>query len=468
MVDPFKNALSFLKQVEEHLSAEDKRYLQRLGKPDNVLKSEIELEMDDGKVKKLPAFRVQYNNALGPYKGGIRFHQAASEEEIKTLAFWMVIKSAAVGLPFGGAKGGVVVDPKALSKGELERLSRSFTRFIAPDIGERKDIPAPDLNTNPQIIAWMVDEFEKIKKAKAPAAFTGKPPSFGGSRVREKATGFGGVLVLKRLVEKLKKKDVAWAKKPISQISLAIQGFGNVGYHFAKTASDEGFKVVAVSDSKGAVYVEEGLDPLETLRCKEEKGTLAGCYCVGGVCDLKQGKTITNEALLELETDILVPAALENVITDKNAAKIRAKAIIEMANGPTTPAGDKILNQKGIIVAPDILANSAGVTSSYFEWAQNLSGFFWEEEEVEERLKRMMKKSFERIWEKYLKLRKKTTGPEEKTPEVKDSKTSGVKNGNDQTGNGQRAPDNGQPSLRLAAYILAVERIIEAERLRRP
>lgn len=428
-MDPFKNALNFLESIETYLSNEHKKYFSRLKKPNNLHKGTIEIAMDNHKKRKFQAFRSQHNNALGPYKGGIRFHQNVSESEVKALSLWMSIKCAVAGIPFGGGKGGVIVNPKELSETELENLSRAYARFVSPIIGEKKDVPAPDVNTNPHIMAWMLHEYEKKIGFRAPGTFTGKPLEIGGSAGRTKATGYGGVLALQFLIEKIGEKTL---KKPKSQITIAVQGFGNVGYYFAKIISDMGFKVVAVSDSKGGVYVEKGLDPEATHKCKEEKGTLAGCYCVGGVCDLRKGRMISNDELLELPVDILVPAALENVIHEKNASKIKAKIIVEMANGPLTPEADEILNKKGVVIIPDVYANAGGVIVSYFEWVQNIGGYYWEEEEVDKRLEKLMSRSFEKIWARY-----------------------------------QSVPGKVK-SLRLAAYLLAVERILEAERLRNP
>lgn len=434
-MDPFKNALEFLSNIEKYLSPEDRPYLARLKKPQFFHHTDLKVKMDDGKSRVFKAFRSQHNDALGPFKGGIRYHQNVTESEIKALALWMTIKCAIAGIPLGGGKGGIIVDPKKLSAVELERVSRAYARFIAPFVGEKKDIPAPDINTNPQIMAWLLDEYEKVVGHRAPGTFTGKPLVLGGSKGRTKATGYGGVLALKHLLDVLKKdKKNEWAKKPISQITVAIQGFGNVGYYFAQIASDIGFKIVAVSDSKGASYVKDGLDPRATLKCKEEKGSLAGCYCVGGVCDLRQGRPISNEELLELPVDILVPGALESVIHKKNAKNIKARVIVELANGPTTPEADEILTKKGTIIVPDVYANSGGVIVSYFEWVQNIAGFYWEAAEVDQRLGKLMNASFNNMWQRYQVLKK----------------------------------DHKDASLRLAAYILAVERIIEAERLRRP
>ncbi len=435
-MDPFSNALSFLDSIKPYLSKENYPYFKRLKSPHNLHKGMIEVTMDNGKKKEFQAFRSQHNDALGPFKGGIRYHQNVTESEVKALSLWMSIKCSIAGIPLGGSKGGVIVDPKKLSTGELERLTRAYAQFIAPIAGEKKDIPAPDVNTNPQIMAWLLDEYEKIIGHKAPGTFTGKPLALGGSKGRTKATGYGGILALKYLLGELKKnKNHSWTKKPVSQITIAVQGFGNVGYYFAQIASDLGFKVVAVSDSKGGIYVKEGLDPKATHDCKLEKGSLAGCYCVGGVCDLRQGRPISNEELLELPVDILVPGALENVIHKKNASKIKARMIVEMANGPTTPEADEYLMKKDVVIIPDVYANSGGVTVSYFEWVQNIAGFYWEEAEVDQRLDKLMHASFKKMWQRYQILKK---------------------------------DHRDKASLRLAAYILAVERIIEAEKLRRP
>jgi len=435
-MDPFANALTFLSSIEKYLSPETKPYLERLKKPHHVHTTELSVKMDNGETKTFTAYRSQHNNALGPYKGGIRFHQNVSESEVKALSLWMSVKCSIAGIPLGGGKGGIIVDPKKLSPGELERLSRAYAQFIAPFIGEHKDVPAPDVNTNPQIMAWLLDEYEKIVGHHAPGTFTGKPLEIGGSKGRTKATGYGGVFAMKLLLEKLKQnKDEVWAQKPVSQITVAIQGFGNVGYYFAQIISDLGFNVVAVSDSKGGVYVKDGLDPKATLECKQDKGSLGGCYCIGGVCDLNKGKPVTNEEILELDVDILVPGALENVIHKDNANNIKAKVVVEMANGPLTPEADAILTKKGIHIIPDVYANSGGVSVSYFEWVQNIAGYYWEEEEVDTRLEKLMESSFEAIWSKYQWLLKE---------------------------HGEDA------SLRLATYLLSVERILESEKLKRP
>lgn len=373
--------------------------IEKLKTPDKVLEGEIEITMDDGKKQKFTAFRSQHDNARGPYKGGIRFHPNVTKEEVMALSTWMTWKCSVTGIPYGGGKGGIIVDPKKLSSKELEKLSRAYAKFIANDVGPWKDIPAPDVNTNGQIMAWMIDEYEKIYSQKPEgksenllATFTGKPLELGGSQGREEATGLGGVFVLEQLAKKLKVKRN-------QDLTIAIQGFGNVGYFFALHADRLGFKVVAVSDSRGGVYVKEGLDPIKTLECKQKNGSISECMCSDGKCDHSFGKPISNEELLELDVDVLVPAALENVITDKNAKNIKAKAIIEMANGPITPEADQILSKQAVLLIPDVLANAGGVTVSYFEWAQNLQGYYWTRDEVIAKLQPLMISAFQQMWQ---------------------------------------------------------------------
>src|SRR3989344_1025224 len=369
-----------------------------------------ELNFSVGK-KIYKGFRIQHNNNLGPYKGGIRFHPNVSREEVQALATLMTIKCAVAGLPYGGAKGGVIVDPKKLNENELDELSRAYVRAINTFIGAEIDVPAPDVNTNPKIMEWMVDEYVKrIKNQKSKiktdhetlnklrATFTGKPIDIGGSLGRTEATGRGGVFILKALLNKLRNSKVYSLKS--NNLTVAVQGYGNVGYYFAKLAHEQGLKIISVSDSKGAVLVNDGLDPETTMNCKKEKGTVAGCYCKGSVCDIRYGKTISSASLLELPVDILVPAALENVINETNMKKIKAKIIVEMANGPITEEAYEYLTKKGVIIIPDVLANSGGVTVSYLEWYQNMRNERWSENEVNEKLKIMMEKAFSAIWEK--------------------------------------------------------------------
>lgn len=364
--------------------------IERIVQPEVAHEFSIPMRLDSGKIRLFKGYRIQHNSALGPYKGGIRYHQGVTVEEVRALATLMSIKCAVAGLPYGGGKGGIIVDPKELSVFELERLSRAYAAKIAPFIGEDIDVPAPDVNTNPQIMSWMIDEYQKIKGVKSPSTFTGKPVAIGGSLGRTEATGRGGVIILNALLEKLKMKK--------KNLTVAVQGFGNVGYYFSLLASDQGYKVVAVSDSKGGVYVKDGLDPKATLECKKKKGSLSDCYCKGSVCDAKYGRIIANSELLELPVDVLVPSALENVINKQNMMRIKAKIIIEMANGPVTQEAYEYLDKRGVIMVPDVLANSGGVTCSYLEWVQGKQGYWLSEEEVNEKLEVMMKRAFEAIW----------------------------------------------------------------------
>ena len=322
--------------------------------------------------KSYPAYRVQYNDARGPTKGGIRFFDDVDENETKALAFWMSLKCAVVGLPYGGAKGGVRVNPKELSEAELEELSRNYIKAFSDHLGPWKDIPAPDVYTTPQIMAWMLDEFEKIKGYKAPGMITGKPLELGGSLVRDIATAQGGAFVLQELINKLQIKNP----------KIVIQGFGNAGMNAAQILSDHGYNIIAVSDSQGAVYQENGFDIPALIKHKQQNKTVVGL-----------GKKITDAELFALDCDVLIPAALGNVITSEIAETVKAQIILEIANGPVVPSADDILHEKGIIVVPDILANAGGVTVSYFEWVQNLYGYYWEEEEVMKRLEKIMVKA---------------------------------------------------------------------------
>lgn len=404
MSSPWKNALTQLDQAAAIIRpeyADSKAFdkaLEKLKKPDTVHEGVLTITLDNGKKAEFKAYRSQHNNARGPYKGGLRFHPQVNKDEVQALSMWMTWKCAVTGIPYGGGKGGIAVDPKALSLGELERLSRAFARFLGEKVGPWTDIPAPDVNTNGQIMAWMVDEWEKVVKQSGQlqvnplATFTGKPLTLGGSQGRDEATGLGGVHILEQLA-----KAKGWTRP--QDITVAVQGFGNVGYWFAKHADALGFRVVAVSDSSGGIYVQTGLNPAKTLACKKQTGSVTKCPCNDKHCDVKLGKVITNEELLELDVDVLVPAALENVITEKNASKIKAKYIIEMANGPIAPEGEAALLKQGSIVIPDVLANAGGVTVSYFEWVQNLQGYYWSKNEVLSKLKPLMVDAFNRMWQ---------------------------------------------------------------------
>lgn len=402
----FDSSLTRLKSAAKILGL-DQSMLKLLSKPQRIIELNIPLQKDNGEIEVFKGYRVQFNNWLGPYKGGLRFHQEVNMDEVKVLSFWMMIKNALVGIPFGGGKGGIEIDPKTLSEKELERLTREFTRELGPNIGPYQDVPAPDVNTNSKIMDWIEDEYEKnvktqnlnVKSNELRAVVTGKSLNNGGSEGREEATGLGGFIVLEQFIKKL------GFKKPLS---VAVQGFGNVGSNIARILYQNGFKIVAVSDVKGAIYDSEeiGFNIDLVRKCKEEKGFLAGCYCIGSVCDLAKkydDGVISNEELLKLDVDILIPAALENVITKDNASSIRAKIIFEMANGPTSEEADKILERKGILVVPDVLANSGGVTVSYFEWLQNIEGEKWSLEKVNNQLKERMENVFEKVWDIYKK-----------------------------------------------------------------
>ena len=388
-INPFENAMKQLSIAAQFVGKKDvtiQDKLELLKSPQRILNVTIPVKMDTGRMKLFQGYRVQFNNARGPYKGGIRFHPQVSLDEVKALSFWMAMKCAVADLALGGGKGGVIVDPKTLSSKELERLSRGYARAIADNIGPTKDVPAPDVNTTGQIMGWMVDEYIKLQPKKLTkkeamklsSTFTGKLISDGGSEGREEATGLGGLYVLQAMLLKMKLSG---------KLTAAVQGFGNVGYNIAKFLYEQGFTVVAVSDSKGGIYNKEGLHPEAVLAAKKKTGSLAG-----------SGKTISNAALLELPVDILVPSALESVITKVNAAKIKARVILEMANGPIASEADAILYKKGIVVIPDILANSGGVSVSAFEWEQNLKGAHWTKKAVNAKLKAKMEKAATDIW----------------------------------------------------------------------
>ena len=374
-----ESAQALIRKTAEGMKL-DSVMIERLIEPEFAHEFALVITMDDGKKRVFKGWRIQHNSALGPYKGGIRFHRDTVREEVQALGTLMSIKCAVAGIPYGGGKGGIVVDPKTLSKAELERLSRAFIGRIAHIIGEDVDVPAPDVNTTPEIMSWMIDEYQKIIGRKSLATITGKPVAMGGSLGRTAATGRGGLFVLMSLMAKLKRKAKG--------TTVAVQGFGNVGYYFAKLATEVGFKVVAISDSKTGVYDKNGIDLDRAFKNKKEKGTVA------------YTKAISNEELLELDVDVLVPAALENMINEKNMAKIKAPVIVEMANGPLTQEAYEYLAKNGKIIVPDVLANSGGVTVSYLEWVQNKAGYYWTEKEVNDKLKVMMDRAFEAMWKK--------------------------------------------------------------------
>lgn len=358
---------------------------EQLKYPKSSLAVSVVIRMDDGARRAFKGFRVRYDDSRGPSKGGIRFHQGVNLDEVMALAFWMTFKCAVVGIPYGGAKGGVCVNTKELSKTELERLSRVYIEMIADMIGPEVDIPAPDMYTDEIIMGWMSDQYNRIRRGKFPGVITGKPLSLGGSLGRTDATGRGGVYVLRRLEEHL---DLVPEKT-----TVAVQGFGKVGYYCAQLLHDAGYKIIAISNSEGGIYDPAGIDPGPL-----KEWEIAHKEVLEGGPTLGTARVVGNQELLELDVDVLVPAALENQITIHNADKIKARIILELANGPITNGADQILEKKNTIVIPDILANAGGVTVSYFEWVQNQTGLYWEIEEVHARLQKIMEKAAIDVW----------------------------------------------------------------------
>jgi glutamate dehydrogenase len=403
-----KNCRKQLEKVKTiaHLSDKD---LSVLENPRRVMNVNYPVRMDNGTVRIINAFRIQYNDALGPTKGGIRFHPSVDEEEVAELAFLMSLKTSLVNLPYGGAKGGIRIHPKELSEGELERVSRGYIKEMAKIIGPHQDIPAPDVNTNPKIMGWMMDEYEHIVGVKTRGVITGKPILIGGSLGRNEATARGAFFIIQKKFEKTKDK---------SKLKVAIQGFGNAGSHIAQMLEKDGFKVVAVSDSSSGIYEPKGLNIKDLIEFKEDKNHLS---------NYKKGKKISNEELLELKVDILIPAALGNVIHTNNVKNIQAKTIVEVANAPVSTSADSVLNEKGVEVIPDILANAGGVIVSYFEWVQNLYSYYWKEDEVNEKLKEKILSAYAGVLEE---------------------------------------ANTHNMSLRTASYTLSIARILEAEKLR--
>jgi len=382
-----------------------------LREPMRELHVSIPVKMDDGQTKVFKGFRVQHNNARGPFKGGIRFHPEETIDVVRALATWMTWKCAVVDIPFGGGKGGVICNPKEMSSGELERLSRGYIDAIWEFIGPDRDIPAPDVYTDPQIMGWMMDEYSKLRGYYIPEVITGKPVAIGGSLGRDDATARGGVYTI---IEAAKHLDI-----DLSTATVAVQGYGNAGSNAAILMRElVGAKIVAISDSKGGIYNKQGLDPHQVLQHKIETGS---------VTNFSQAENVSNGELLELSVDILCSAGLETVLTEKNAPRVRAKIVAELANGPTTPEADKVLYHNGVFVIPDFLCNAGGVTVSYFEWVQCLNRYYWDEEEVHQRLEQKMTKAFQTVLAESLKRK---------------------------------------VSMRLAAHIIAVTRVTEAMKLR--
>ncbi|HDK26983.1 MAG TPA: Glu/Leu/Phe/Val dehydrogenase [Candidatus Atribacteria bacterium] len=358
----------------------DPNILAQLKEPERVLIVSIPVKMDNGAVKVFTGFRAQYNTARGPAKGGVRYHPNVSLDEVKALSAWMTWKCAVAGIPYGGAKGGVICNPKEMSEGELEKLSRRYIYEISSIIGPKKDIPAPDVYTTPKIMGWYIDTYNKLTGEASFSTITGKPLELWGSEGRKEATARGLSYTVEVAAKKL-------SINPL-EATVVIQGYGNAGSISAKLLNEQGYKIIAVSDSKGGAYNPQGIDPSEILDYKTKTSTVKG---------FPKAKFISNKDLLEIECDVLVPAALEGVITKKNANNIKAKIIAEAANGPTTPEADEILYQRGIFIIPDILANAGGVTVSYFEWIQGLYGYFWDEERVNRRLKKLMVRAFNEV-----------------------------------------------------------------------
>lgn len=411
--NPYEDMLEVLDEAAGRLGLEERDYI-RLKYPERELKVSIPIEMDDGSIEVYEGYRVQHSGVRGPYKGGIRYHQDVDMDEVKALAAWMSFKCAVADIPYGGGKGGVTVDATKLSERELERLTRKYVSLLYPIVGPNIDIPAPDVNTNAQVMGWFMDAYSNIKGELTPGVVTGKPVPIGGSLGRGEATGRGVMLTTREISKKL--------HIPLKGSRVAVQGAGNVGGTAAKLLHQEGYKVVGLSDVSGGVYLDEGLDMDEIYDfLTAERGRLLKDYNAPGL------ERISNEDLLYLDVDILIPAALENQLTKDTAGNVKAKIIVEGANGPTSIEGDKILEEKGVVVVPDILANSGGVTVSYFEWVQNLQSFRWEEDEINRRLETIMVNAFNNVWD--------------------------------------RAEKAGT-SLRMGAYMLAVDRIVTASKLR--
>ena len=374
-------ALTRLDEAARHVEI-DADVLEKLKYPRETTKARLLIRMDDGSRKSFLAWRCRYDDTRGPTKGGIRFHPESTIEEVETLAFWMTIKCAVTNLPYGGGKGAIQVDPKALSKSELERLSRAYVQAFARTIGPDRDIPAPDVYTNAMIMGWMADEYGSIHGQPVPAVITGKPIALGGSLGREDATARGGFYLTCHLRERL--------GLPSEGLKLAIQGFGNAGQHAARLFDSIGAKIVAVSDSSGAVYQADGLN-LDALYAAKKAGKSVVSADHGG-------QVIAAEQLIGVECDVLVPSAMEDMIHKGNADQVKAKLVLELANGPITPEADALLAEKGVLVLPDILANAGGVTVSYFEWVQNRQGLYWELDEVQARLKVIMEREGDVVW----------------------------------------------------------------------
>jgi glutamate dehydrogenase (NADP+) len=385
----FADAIKRLDNAAQYADL-DTEIIERLKSPKALIQVSIPVRMDDGSLRVFTGYRVRHDDTRGPTKGGIRYHPDVSLDEVKALALWMTCKCAVVGIPFGGGKGGIIVNPKELSRMELERLTRGFIGLIADFIGPDRDIPAPDVYTNAMIMGWMMDEYSKICRQHSPDVITGKPLSLGGSLGRDDATGRGAYYCIKELEQRRN-----WDP---GKIRVAVQGFGNAGQHVASLLHSDGYQIVAASDSRGGTYRKEGFDIPSLIKIKNETRQLKAVYCEGSVCEAVEAEPITNEQLLELDVDILIPAALENQVTSENASRIQAPIIVEVANGPITSEADAVLVEKGALVVPDILANAGGVTVSYFEWVQNKQRYSWPLDEVHHRLQKIMSAEFHAVY----------------------------------------------------------------------
>ncbi|MBI5974161.1 Glu/Leu/Phe/Val family dehydrogenase [Staphylococcus canis] len=397
-----------IKEAMHKLGFDDGMY-ELIKEPLRFLTVRIPVRMDDGSVQTFTGYRAQHNDAVGPTKGGVRFHPDVDEEEVKALSMWMTLKCGIVDLPYGGGKGGIICDPRQMSIHEVERLSRGYVRAISQIVGPTKDIPAPDVFTNSQIMAWMMDEYSQMDEFNSPGFITGKPIVLGGSQGRDRSTALGVVIAIE---EAAKRRG-----KTIKDSRIVIQGFGNAGSFLAKFLYDQGAKIVGISDAYGALHDPEGLDIDYLLDRRDSFGTVTNLF----------EDTITNKELFELDCDILVPAAIANQITGDNAADIKADIVVEAANGPTTPEATKILTEKGVLLVPDVLASAGGVTVSYFEWVQNNTGYYWSEEEVNEKLREKLITAFDTIY---------------------------------------NLSQNRKIDMRLAAYIVGIKRTAEAARYR--
>jgi glutamate dehydrogenase (NAD(P)+) len=404
-VNPYESLREQVDDAAGHLDIAS-GMLERLKTPERVLETNLAVEMDDGSVEVFRAYRSQFNGARGPYKGGIRYHPNVTRDEVKALSGWMVYKCATANIPFGGGKGGIVLDPRDYSASELERITRSFASELVPFIGENEDVPAPDVNTGQREMNWLKDTYETFQGQTEPGVVTGKSLDNGGSAGRVEATGRSTVLAAR--------EAFTYRGRDLSDATVAIQGYGNVGWISARLADELGATVVAVSDSDGAAYDPDGIDPVAIKDHKTETGSVVG---------YGQTERISNEALLTLDVDLLVPAALENAITESIARDVSADIIVEAANGPITPDGDDVLRESDVLVVPDILANAGGVTVSYFEWVQNRQRYYWDEATVNERLEDIIVTQFDTL----------TTAFE----------------------------DRNLPTLRVAAYVVALERVLD-------